>query len=213
MSRKHPGNSSRQGKRSLKPSSLKPKQGEEQQTTSSADPWAKASAKVGRQGGGGHSSEQGDPYPRKRKDGRPPRKDYRGGNRGAPKHRGEAEVCVGLVSAHPDGFGFVDVVGREKGVFLPHEEMRSLMHGDSVEVRVVFKRGRESGEYVRTVEEAPSVLTGQFGIHSGVGLVKPRSKKIPQSILIKRNDAKGAVDGDWVRIKVERGSDPLRGHI
>jgi len=127
--------------------------------------------------------------------------------------RPTGEVVSGIVSAHPDGFGFVDVVGREKGVFLPHEEMRGLMHGDTVEVRVVFKRGRESGEYVRTLEEAAAVLVGQFNIEDSIGLVQPRSRKIPQAIVIKRDDANGAHSGDWVRVEVQRGKTPLQGKI
>jgi len=125
----------------------------------------------------------------------------------------KGEVVSGVVSAHPDGFGFVDVVGREKGVFLPHEEMRGLMHGDTVEVRVVFKRGRESGEYVRTLEEAAAILVGQFNIENSIGLVQPRSRKIPQAIVIKRNDTNGAHSGDWVRVEVQRGENPLCGKI
>jgi len=125
----------------------------------------------------------------------------------------KGEVVSGIVSAHPDGFGFVDAVGREKGVFLPHEEMRGLMHGDTVEVRVVFKRGRESGEYVRTLKEAAAVLVGQFNIEDSIGLVQPRSRKIPQAIVIKRDDANGAHSGDWVRVEVQRGKTPLQGKI
>jgi len=123
------------------------------------------------------------------------------------------EQVVGVVSAHPDGFGFVDVVGREKGVFLPHEEMRNLMHGDEVEVRVVFKRGRESGEYIRTVKEAASVLVGQFSLQDGLGLVKPRSRKMPQTILIKRGQSSDAQHGDWVRIEIKRHSQPLEAKV
>jgi len=123
------------------------------------------------------------------------------------------EQVVGIVSAHPDGFGFVDVAGREKGVFLPHEEMQRLMHGDEVEVRVVFKRGRESGEYIRTINEAASVLVGQFSLQDGLGLVKPRSRKMPQAILIKRGQSADAHDGDWVRIEIKRQSEPLEGKV
>ncbi|MDQ6955344.1 MAG: ribonuclease R [Mariprofundaceae bacterium] len=123
------------------------------------------------------------------------------------------ETVAGIVSAHPDGFGFVDVAGREKGVFLPHEEMRELMHGDRVEVRIVFKRGRESGEYIRTIEAASSILVGQFAIENSIALVQPRSRKVPQSILIKGNDSAGAHHGDWVRVEIQRGSNPLRGNI
>jgi len=125
----------------------------------------------------------------------------------------DSRTWTGKVSAHPDGFGFVDVEGREKGFFLPHEEMRDLMHGDTVEVRAVFKRGRESAELIRLIEQAPAILVGQFVLQGGVGLVKPRSKKITQTILITQRDARGAHENDWVRIEVKRGASPLRGTV
>jgi ribonuclease R len=125
----------------------------------------------------------------------------------------DQRTWTGKVSAHPDGFGFVDVEGREKGFFLPHEEMRDLMHGDTVEIRAVFKRGRESAEVIRIVEQASAILVGQFVLQGGIGLVKPRSKKITQTILVTQRDTKGAHENDWVRIEVKRGTSPLRGTV
>jgi len=129
------------------------------------------------------------------------------------KQHVDQRLYTGVVSAHPDGFGFVDVEGVEKGFFLPHEEMREVMHGDTVEVRPVRKRGRESAEVVRIVEHAPTVLVGQFLIQGSVGIVQPRSRKMPQTILIKRADAGGAHDGDWVRIDIKRGAGHLSGKV
>jgi len=185
-------------------------------------PWAKAEKR--KKSGTEHTSRS--KAGRRKTYGREEERKDRGNSR--PTSRGESrsehapirrhaspkgEVVSGIVSAHPDGFGFVDAAGREKGVFLPHEEMRNLMHGDTVEVRVVFKRGRESGEYVRTIEEAAAVLVGQFSIEDSTGLVQPRSRKIPQAIVIKRDDANGAHNGDWVRVEVQRGGNPLTGKI
>jgi len=141
---------------------------------------------------------------------------HAGANRGT---RGRAEAArsgkhfTGIVSAHPDGFGFVDVEGREKGLFLPHEEMRSLMHGDEVEVRLSFSRGRESAELVSIIKEANAVIIGQFSLQRGVAMVQPRSKRMPQSIMISTKDSLEAADGDWVRIEIQRGKQPLRGKV
>jgi len=132
-----------------------------------------------------------------------------GGTRG----RGAGKLFTGIVSAHPDGFGFVDVEGREKGLFLPREEMRTLMHGDEVEVKTVFHRGRESAELVRIIRQAPAILIGQYVLQSGVAMVQPRSRRMPQNILVGTRDSAGASDGDWVRIEIQRGQQPLRGRV
>jgi len=145
----------------------------------------------------------------------PHRGDRKGGDsrRGGRGDQKGSETLVGKVSAHPDGFGFVAVPGRKEDVFLPQQEMKGVMQGDTVEVRTVHYRGRESGELVKVVEEAYNVITGQFIIRGGVGMVEPRSKKVAQSIVVAAKDAKGAHDGDWVQIEIDRGTTPLRGRV
>lgn len=135
-------------------------------------------------------------------------------NRGCSRPpRKNQQPLTGVVSAHPDGFGFVDIEGREKGLFIPRDAMRELMHGDTVEARAVTIRGRESAEIIRIIEHAPTILVGQFVIQGGIGIVQPRNRKIPQTILITRDSANGATDGDWVRIKISRGPGHLRGKV
>ncbi|MDQ7000081.1 MAG: ribonuclease R [Mariprofundus sp.] len=180
-------------------------------------PWGSRSRKPGRKGDTSKASpwdslkrenKQEDKRGRSTSRARPDRQSSRRGS-----GRVDQRLYTGTVSAHPDGFGFVDVEGIEKGFFLPHEEMREVMHGDTVEVRPVRKRGRESAEVVRIVAHAPTVLVGQFLIQGGIGIVQPRSRKIPQTILIKRDDAGGAHHGDWVRVDIKRGPGHLRGKV
>ena len=142
------------------------------------------------------------------------KKEHRHEQKGSSKAHGKNQpTFTGKVSAHPDGFGFVDVEGVEKGFFLPPDQMRDLMHGDTVEIRAVRNRGRESAEVVRIIEHASNIVVGQFLIQNSIGLVQPRSRKMPQTILIKRNDANGAIDGDWVRIEIKRGQGHLSGKV
>ncbi|MFQ5519097.1 MAG: ribonuclease R [Mariprofundus sp.] len=189
----------------------------DQKKSAGKSPWESRSRKPARKG----AADRADPWGTKKREGKSANKRGHvwGGKRparGADKRKGKragGQSWTGIVSAHPDGFGFVDVEGLEKGVFLPHEQMRDVMHGDKVEVRIVRSRGRESGEVVRIVEHAPNLLVGQFLIQGGVGIVKPRSRKIPQTILIKRGDAAAASDGDWVRIEIKRGPGHLCGKV
>ncbi|MDQ6980448.1 MAG: hypothetical protein Q9M46_03120, partial [Ghiorsea sp.] len=120
------------------------------------------------------------------------------------KTGGNHKTWVGTVSAHPDGFGFVDVQGRDEDVFLSVDEMRDVMHGDKVEVRTIMRRGREAGVLLRIVEEAASEITAEFKIEHDMGFAYPRSKRMQQAIVIKRDDTKGAHHGDWVRVDIQR---------
>jgi len=186
----------------------------------------KPGKKSHKQGGADQSHARGEEQPYGKKAGRRPARSHpeAGAEAGkspwasvTAKHEKKSRVAqqayTGKVSAHPDGFGFVDVEGIEKGFFLPHEEMSGLMHGDTVEVRPVRKRGRESAEVVRIVEHASNILVGQFLVQGKLTVVQPRSRKIPQHILIGHADALNAQDGDWVRIEIQRGSGHVRGTV
>lgn len=181
-------------------------QGKHEKQHSEASPWAAAERK---RRPAGHSEDR--PGGRKGASGRGARTRNTGTRGRARESSGKR--FTGIVSAHPDGFGFVDVEGREKGLFLPREEMRSLMHGDEVEVRLSFSRGRESAELVEIIREANAVVIGQYVLQRGIAMVQPRSRRMPQNILIGTSDAGDATDGDWVRIEIQRGKQPLRGRV
>jgi len=121
---------------------------------------------------------------------------------------------IGTLIAHPDGFGFIRVGrGRESDVFVPPEEMKGLMHGDVVRFRLAMRRGRSHARITGIEKQANDIITGQFSIQGKGGIVEPRNRRLPQAVLVSRKNAKGAHDGDWVRVKIERGSLPLRGVI
>ncbi|MDX8410759.1 MAG: ribonuclease R [Mariprofundaceae bacterium] len=121
---------------------------------------------------------------------------------------------TGEVIAHPDGYGFVRLgKKRDDDAFIPPDQMAGLMHGDRVAIRLVRRRGRQSAEVLRVVETASNTITGQFSVYGGIGIVTPRSRRIPGSISIRSKDANGAHDGDWVRVEIKRGSSPPQGHV
>ncbi len=120
---------------------------------------------------------------------------------------------IGTLSAHPDGFGFVRIEGRDKDLFLPHEEMRDLMDGDTIEVIASRRQGRECGKLVRLIEKAPDTVIGQLEHHGGIITVTPRNPRLHHAILIRERDTGNARDGDWVRVKIDRRSHPLRGRV
>lgn len=115
-----------------------------------------------------------------------------------------AELVRGRVVGHRDGFGFV--VPEEGGddLFMNNSEMRSLMHGDRVVVRVanVDRRGRREGALVEVLERAHDVLVGHFVNDQGVGMVSPDNKRIAQDIIVPKEDQSGATDGQVVLVQI-----------
>lgn len=120
---------------------------------------------------------------------------------------------IGLLCAHPDGFGFVRIEGRERDLFLPREEMGALMDGDRVEVVAVRRRGRECGRVIRLVEAAPNRLIARLERHGGVLVAMARNPKVRQPVVVDGEDLAGAHEGEWVRLEIDRRARPLRGRV
>ena len=51
-------------------------------------------------------------------------------------------MVEGTVTANRGGFGFLRVPGQTEDVFLPPPQMRGLLHGDRVRVRVAGRWSR-----------------------------------------------------------------------
>lgn len=111
----------------------------------------------------------------------------------------------GKVSAHRDGFGFVVVEGPGEDVFLPQREMRGLMTGDRVKVRLVTidANGRLSGEFVSMLSTAPRFVVGRLRREQGRWLVTPDNQKAqPFELGIANSDLGGATEGQVVRAEI-----------
>ena len=61
------------------------------------------------------------------------------------------DLVTGKVSCHRDGYAFVIPVEGEGDVYIPPRNLREVMHGDKVLVRVerVKKDGKKEGKIVR----------------------------------------------------------------
>ncbi len=84
-------------------------------------------------------------------------------------------IVVGRVQGHPDGFGFL--IPEEKGmedVYLNRREMRRVMHGDRVTVRVEKKkRGGTETHIIQVLERGQRKLVGTYLSQYGKGFIVP----------------------------------------
>ncbi len=120
---------------------------------------------------------------------------------------------TGVLHVHPDGFGFVRVAGRGEDIYMPAREVMGLMHGDRIEIALQRVRGRQSGRFVRVLREASSEITARIEHHGSIVLAVPRVARFPWNILIDEFQVPDVKDGDWVRVRLQRGSRPLRGTV
>jgi len=90
---------------------------------------------------------------------------------------------TGRVHAHPDGYGFLIPDDRDKeDLYLSRREMRRVMHGDRVMVRVERKRGGAETHVAQILERGQKRLLGTYEEHEGKGYLIPMDPRIASAI-------------------------------
>lgn len=110
------------------------------------------------------------------------------------------DLIRGRVIGHPDGFGFLVPDEGGKDLFLSPREMRALMHGDRVVVRVagIDRRGRLEGAVVEVLERNTHEVVGRFHREGGIGFVVPDNKRIQHKVVVPPEHQGGADNGQIV---------------
>jgi len=86
----------------------------------------------------------------------------------------------GRVQAHPDGFGFLIAEDKDtEDVYLNRREMRRVMHGDQVMVRIDRKqRGGSEAHILQVIEHAQKRLLGTYDEFDGKAYLVPMDARI-----------------------------------
>ncbi len=110
----------------------------------------------------------------------------------------------GVLSAHRAGYGFVRTDELVESVFLPPPQMRGLMHGDRLRVRVrADAQGRYLGEVLEVLERGVRSFLGTVeGGHRGP-VVRAADQRFGHTCRITGNEV-GARPGDWVIARLTR---------
>lgn len=110
------------------------------------------------------------------------------------------DLVTGKVSCHRDGYAFVIPVEGEGDVYIPPRNLREVMHGDKVLVRVerVKKDGKKEGKIVRILERGLTTVVGLFEAEKNHGYVIPTEQKILRDIFIPKGQTGNAKDGQIV---------------
>ena len=114
------------------------------------------------------------------------------------------ELVSGRVIGHKNGFGFV-VPDRGGGdLFLDPRQMRLVLHGDRVLVRVVGYdlRGRREAIIVEVLERGTQQLVGRYFQEEETSYVEPANYRVTQDIIIPPSARCGAKDGQIVVVAI-----------
>ena len=141
----------------------------------------------------------------------------RGNRYGLPE---KMDLETGIFQAHPQGYGFVipETKGRTD-IYISAKGKLDAMNGDKIVARVspsVGKKkitGKREGVIIRILERAHTRVVGSYELPDvkagGYGFVTSRDPKITQDLVIGKENAGGAKNGDIVSAEII--AYPMRG--
>jgi ribonuclease R len=136
------------------------------------------------------------------------------GSRGsahAPRAAASASVLKsgshveGTVSANRAGYGFLRVEGVKESVFLPPPEMRGVMHGDRLRVKVTRDGSdRWSGAVQQVLERGVTAFLGTVEVQGRSTWVNAADRRLQLRCAVAPQEVHGAHHGDWVIARIVR---------
>lgn len=128
-----------------------------------------------------------------------------------------ARIFSGILTKNRRGYGFVilndkDVTGG-KDVFISSEDMSTAMDGDSVSVRITSGPGslgqNAEGRIEKILSRSDKEIVGTFRKKGAVAYVAPEIGKQGETVLVHKQNYKGARSGDMVVVKIIRWPSPI----
>ena len=113
------------------------------------------------------------------------------------------DVVPGTVTAHRDGFGFLVPDDGSDDIYLPVTDMRSVMDGDRVAVRLSGRgaRGRRAGTVVEILTRSRENFVGRYHRDSDIGWAVETGRS-PHRFLVTDRDRGGAEHGQLVKLEI-----------
>ena len=118
--------------------------------------------------------------------------------------RATAKTVTGVFTAHPRGFGFVEVEGREEDVFIAEENVGGALHQDTVQVLLlpVSTGKRQEGRILRILEHGIHEVIGTYQKSRTYGFVLPDNPRITTDIFVSQEHSMGAVQRHKVLVEL-----------
>jgi ribonuclease R len=114
-------------------------------------------------------------------------------------------LVEGTVSANRAGYGFLRVEGFKESVFLSPPEMRGVMHGDRLRVKVSRDAtDRWSGAVQQVLERGVTAFLGTVEVQGPSAWVNAADRRLQLRCAVAPQDLHGARSGDWVIARITR---------
>ena len=109
------------------------------------------------------------------------------------------------MSANRAGYGFLRVEGASESVFLPPPQMRGVMHGDRLRVKVSRDGSdRWSGTVEEVLSRGVNAFLGTVEVQGRNAWVNAADRRLQLRGAVAPQDLQGARHGDWVIARITR---------
>jgi len=115
-------------------------------------------------------------------------------------------LVVGTVQAQRNGDGQLLPDDASPPIHLPAQEMREVMHGDRVAVRMEGTRfrGKPQGTIVEVLERRTREVVGRLHVDSGLAYLVADNPRVTHRVLVPPGDLGGAEPGQVVIVEITR---------
>ena len=111
----------------------------------------------------------------------------------------------GTLRVSRDGYGFVQIEGRENDVFVRRSKINGAMDGDRVRVRIQRRSGKDTrtaGEILEILERGRATLVGTTKIRGGTCMVVPDDTRFGQRVYIHESESAGLKSGQKIVVSL-----------
>ncbi len=116
----------------------------------------------------------------------------------------QSSLITGVVSVHPDGFGFVSNHDLKKDLFLPKNQMNYVFDGDVVQVFVEgsSNSNRTFNKLINIVERKTTHIVGQIKRSGDAFYLLPDSRKVLHKVDVDSRSLLNATSGQYVNTMI-----------
>jgi ribonuclease R len=114
-------------------------------------------------------------------------------------------LVEGVVSANRAGYGFLRVEGMKDSVFIPPGEMKGVMHGDRLKVKLAQDASdRWLGSVEQVVSRGVKHFLGTVDVQGRSAWVNAADRRLQLHCAVSYGDLNGARNRDWVIARIAR---------
>lgn len=126
------------------------------------------------------------------------------GNRFSLKRESLGEM-EGVLRVSRDGYGFVEVVGKDEDIFIPRNRIRTALDGDNVRILVhggSSSDDRNHGEIIEVTGRNTQRLTGTTKVRGGTVYIIPDDVRFNKNVYIHESESQGLRSGEKVVVEL-----------